>query len=225
MFSQLLPFLLLSGVTTAAHHHHKRATSTIIPTTCFDDYTSLETYFSYLYPWGSDHNGGARMVGNSSDHDYISIIDSGTLTLTAQPVTGQPATSSGVAINYLSGTVYAKEQFTVEEGGGYDFEAEFQAPTAQGTWPAFWLTAVVGWPPEVDIAEWKGTGDISFNTFNTSSIVAAKDVEYSDPDSFHTIKAELRDEDGSTVSVAFYMDDSLITTQYGDGFTGAAMYL
>jgi hypothetical protein len=44
-----------------------------IPATCFDPYTSLE-YFAYLYPWGSDHNGSAQMVGNSSDHEYISVL-------------------------------------------------------------------------------------------------------------------------------------------------------
>lgn len=38
----------------------------------------------------------------------------------------------------------------------YTVSGEFIAPTAVGTWPAFWLTAVVGWPPESDIGEWKG---------------------------------------------------------------------
>ncbi|KAF2139455.1 glycoside hydrolase family 16 protein [Aplosporella prunicola CBS 121167] len=203
----------------------KRATETVVPTSCFDSYESFESYFNYLYPWGSDHNGGARMVGNSSDHDYISINDPGTLTLTAHPVTGEPATSSGVAINYLSGTVHAKDQFTVEEGGGYDFNVELQATTTYGTWPAFWLTAVEGWPPEIDLAEWKGSGKVSFNTFNTSSEVTAKDVDYPDSGNFHSFKAELRDENGSDVSIKFYMDDTLITEQVGAGFTGAAMWL
>ncbi|KAF2091939.1 glycoside hydrolase family 16 protein [Saccharata proteae CBS 121410] len=202
-----------------------RATSTVIPNSCFDSYTTLETYFSYLYPWGSDHNGAARMVGNSSDHDYITIKTAGTLTLTAEPVTGQPATSGGVAIDYLSGTVYAKDHFTVQVGGGYDFTAEFLAPVEKGTWPAFWLTAVEGWPPEADMAEWKGTGDISFNTFNTSSEVTSLDVDYPDPDEFHAVKAELRDEDGENVSISYYLDGELVTTQYGKGFVGAAMYL
>lgn len=38
----------------------------LIPTTYFDPFTYLEDYFAYLYPWGSDHNGLAQMVGNSS---------------------------------------------------------------------------------------------------------------------------------------------------------------
>jgi hypothetical protein len=75
---------------------------------------------------------------------YISIFNK-TLTLTAQPVSGQPpaySDSQTIAINYLSGTVNAKDYFTVTAGGGYDFIGDFQAPVAKGTWPAFWLTGV-----------------------------------------------------------------------------------
>lgn len=130
--------------------------ASLIPSTCFDSYTSLEKYFSYLYPWGSDHNGSARMIGNSSDHEYILIDTPGTLTLLARPVTGQDPTSGGQEINYLSGAVHSTDTFTVETGSGFDIQAEFQAPTAQGTWPAFWLNGANSWPPEIDLAEWKG---------------------------------------------------------------------
>ena len=67
--------------------------------------------------------------------------------LTAQHVTGQPSTTSGgqtIPIHYLSGTIYAAQTFAVEKGGGYDISANFIAPTAKGTWPAFWLTATTG---------------------------------------------------------------------------------
>lgn len=70
-----------------------------------------------------------------------------------------------------------------------------------------------------------GSGDISFNTFNTSSEVTAKDVEYPSPTEFHDIKAELRDENGSDVSINFYMDGQLITTQVGKGYVGAGFWL
>ncbi|PYH97986.1 putative glycoside hydrolase [Aspergillus ellipticus CBS 707.79] len=198
--------------------------TTLIPTTCFDSYTDLEEYFAYLYPWGSDHNGAARMVGNSTDHEYISV-NSSTLTLVAKPVTGQPATSSGVAINYLSGTVHSADTFTVEAGSGFNIQAEFQATTEEGTWPAFWLNGANTWPPEIDIAEWKGTGDISFNTFNTSSEVEAVNVDYPSPDEFHTVRSEIRDEDGSNISIKFYLDDELVTTQYGNDYVGKPLYL
>ncbi|GES63830.1 putative glycoside hydrolase [Aspergillus terreus] len=227
----LLTLLALSPLTYGA--------TTLIPTTCFDDYSSLEEYFAYLYPWGSDHNGSARMVGNSSDHEYISV-DSGTLTIVAKPVSGQPPTSGGQEINYLSGAIHSATSFTVEAGSGFDIQAEFQAPTATGTWPAFWLNGADTWPPEIDIAEWKGmyplnfeglrlmalgTGDISFNTFNTSSEVQAHDIEYPSPDDFHTVKAEIRDEDGSNISVKFFLDGTEVTTQYGAEYVGKPLNL
>lgn len=159
--------------------------------------------------------------------DYIAVNDD-VLTLTAVPATGQPDAVSGgenIPINYLSGTVHAKETFTVAAGGGYDFNAEFIAPTTYGTWPAFWLTAVDGWPPEIDVAEWKGTGDISFNTFNTSSEVEALDVEYADEATWHAVRAEVRDEDGANVAVKFFLDEELVTTQYAADYIGKALYL
>lgn len=194
---------------------NKRA-DTIIPS---DSFNSFSTYWNYNYPWGTDHNGAARM-----DESQVSVSDD-VLTLTSTPVTGQPATSGGIAINYLSGTVYAKSTFTVAEGGGYDLTADFIAPTEKGTWPAFWLTAVSGWPPEIDVAEWKGDGKISFNTFNTSSSVTAVDIDYPNEDDWHTVKAEIRGEDSSDVSVNFYLDGTLESTQYGSGYIGAGLYL
>lgn len=149
---------------------------TVIPK---DSFNSFDTHWSYNYPWGTDHNGGARM-----NKQKVSTAND-VLTLTASPATGEPPATNGgqqYPVHYLSGTVFAKQQFTVKPGGGYDFEADFKAPVAKGTWPAFWLTAVKGWPPEIDIAEWKGSGKISFNTFNTSSQVAAHDVTYPSPE-------------------------------------------
>lgn len=90
-------------------------------------------------------------------------FSNGMLTLTAKKVSGQPDAVHGgqnIKIHYLAGAVHAKEHFNVSRGGGYDFSGEFKATTTKGTWPAFWLTAVDGWPPEIDMAEWKGSGKI-----------------------------------------------------------------
>ncbi len=195
---------------------------TAIPKTSFNSQNDFDAVWAYNYPWGTDHNGAARM-----DKSQVKLED-GVMTITAKRVNGQkPAHHGGkdIAIRYLAGTISAREHFTVSKGGGYDFAGEFRATTTRGTWPAFWLTAVDGWPPEVDMAEWKGSGKISFNTFNTSSQVAARDVTYPSPADFHKIRCELRDENGRDVEVKFYMDDALVTTQVGRGFTGKALYL
>ncbi|KAK1981016.1 family 16 glycoside hydrolase [Colletotrichum cereale] len=214
--------LLLGSALLVADVLPVGAVLTIIPNTTFDSQATFDSAWSYLYPWGSDHNGGARMT-----QDNV-LVGGGALTLTATKVSGQPPAGHGdkqTAVNYLSGAVHAKEQFTVTVGGGYDFTAEFMAPTIRGAWPAFWLTAVQGWPPEIDMAEWKGSGKISFNTFDTSTAVQTKDVDYPDPGNFHRVRCELRDSNGVDVQVNFYIDDQLVTTQVGAGYVGKAMYL
>jgi beta-glucanase (GH16 family) len=161
------------------------------------------------------------------DKSHVSISNQA-LTITAQPVAGQrPASHGGksIPIKYLSGAVHAKQQFTVTAGGGLEFSASFRAPMGKGTWPAFWLTAVKGWPPEIDMAEWKGRGKISFNTFNTSKEVAARDVAYPNPDGWHAVRAELRDKNGRDVEVKFSMDGKQVVSQVGRNYVGQKFWL
>jgi beta-glucanase (GH16 family) len=168
-------------------------------------------------------SGGARM-----DKAHVTISTPGTLTITAQRVTGQqPATHGGkqIPINYLSGAIGAKQHFTVPAGGGLIFRASFHAPVGKGTWPAFWLTAVNGWPPEIDMAEWKGSGKISFNTFNTSTSVQTKDITYDSPNGWHDIKCQVKDNGGNVAQVKYWMDGTEVTTHYGRDYVGKALYL
>jgi galactan endo-beta-1,3-galactanase len=223
MFATSLLFNLLALASPGLTAVPDKPTRTMIPSNCFNSQSNFDIDFSYNYPWGTDHNGAARMNPSQA------TLNNGVLTLTAKPVSGQPDASHGgksIKIHYLSGAVYAKEHFNVSAIGGYDFSASVQAPVAKGTWPAFWLTAVQGWPPEIDMAEWKGSGKISFNTFNTSSEVRALDVNYPNPGNWHDIKAELRAENnGRDVAAKFYLDGKLVTTQYGNGFVGKPMWL
>ncbi|KIY70840.1 glycoside hydrolase family 16 protein [Cylindrobasidium torrendii FP15055 ss-10] len=192
---------------------------TVIPS---DSFNSFGTYWNNFYPWGTDHNGSGRMAASQIK------TGSGTLTLVASPTSNpSPPTSSAdphLAIKYASGAVHAKEQITVTDANSYSVYGEFSAPTAVGTWPAFWLTAVSGWPPEVDIGEWKGTAENWYNTFNTSSVVATTRVAWPTDLSFHSLEARLTAA-GSDVKIDFYMDDTFKATQYGKGFAGAAMWL
>ncbi|KAI0027799.1 endo-beta-1,3-galactanase [Vararia minispora EC-137] len=206
-----------------------RAQTTVIPSNSFSSIATFEQYWNYLYPWGSDHNGAARMVGSSSDHSHINAA-SNTLTLIATPTSNAvPPTSTAnphPAIHYASGTVYAKSQITVTASASYTLYGEFSSPTAVGTWPAFWLTAVAGWPPETDIGEWKGTANNWFNTFNTSSIVRSDLVAWPTDLSFHSLQAVLTAEsNGADVRIDFSMDGVHKATQYGAGFVGKALWL
>ncbi|KAL1730422.1 glycoside hydrolase family 16 protein [Schizophyllum commune] len=116
----------------------------------------------------------------------------------------------------LSGAVHALEQITVTAQNSYTIYGEFSAPTA----------AASGWPPEVDIGEWKGTADNWYNTFNTSSEVKSTTVAWPSDLSFHSLQAVLTAEaNGADVKIDFYMDGALQTTQYGKGYVGKALNL
>lgn len=193
--------------------------TTVIPS---DSFSSFDSYWNMLYPWGTDHNGGARMTA-----DQVSVSQ-GHLVITAETASGEPPAEHGgnqIPINYLSGAIHAQNTLTVAAGGGFDFSAEFTATVDQGTWPAFWVTGANSWPPEIDIAEWKGSGDISFNTFNTSSEVTALDVPYPSPEQWHSVLAEVRDVNGVDVSVDFYLDGSHVSQQGGANYVGAPLWL
>jgi len=168
------------------------------------------------------------MVGNSSDHSHI-VVASNTLSLIATPTSGaSPPTSTAnpnPAIHYASGAVHAKAQITVTNSVGYQVQGEFVSPTARGTWPAFWLTAVQGWPPETDIGEWKGTAQNWFNTFNTSSIVKSTIVSWPTDGNFHALKAVMQAANSADVKIDFYLDNVLQGTQVGAGFVGKALWL
>ncbi|KAL4262354.1 Endo-beta-1,3-galactanase [Pleurotus pulmonarius] len=205
------------------------ADTTVIPSNSFSSVSTFESFWNYLYPWGSDHNGSARMRGSSTDHSHINVA-SNTLSLIATPTSNaSPPTSSAdphPAIHYASGAIHAKSQITVTTTAGYTISGEFSAPTARGTWPAFWVTAVNSWPPETDIGEWKGTNDNWFNTFNTSSVVRSDLVAWPADLSFHSLKAVLKPEpNGADVRIDFFMDNALRATQFGKGFVGKALWL
>ncbi|KAL1698207.1 glycoside hydrolase family 16 protein [Schizophyllum commune] len=200
--------VLLSGSTPIA-----QAATTVLPK---DSFSSFDDFWKYLYPWGSDHNGSARMAESQVD------VDSGTLVLKATPTT----VSDKASIHYLSGAVHSTKQITVTAENSYTLYGEFSAPTAKGTWPAFWLNAASGWPPEIDIGEWKGTADNWFNTFNTSSQVKSTTVPWPTDLSFHSLQAVLTAEpNGADVRVDFSMDGALKATHYAKDYVGKTLNL
>ncbi|KAF4567274.1 hypothetical protein EYR40_006271 [Pleurotus pulmonarius] len=81
------------------------ADTTVIPSNSFSSVSTFESFWNYLYPWGSDHNGSARMRGSSTDHSHINVA-SNTLSLIATPTSNaSPPTSSAdphPAIHYTS---------------------------------------------------------------------------------------------------------------------------
>lgn len=61
---------------------------------------------------------------------------------------------------YAVGLVASKQSWKY---GLFEFEAKL--PTGKGLWPALWLTAREGWPPEIDIVEGYTTDKTHYNIF------------------------------------------------------------
>jgi hypothetical protein len=101
----------------------------------------------------------------------------------------------------------------------WDIRGEFQAPTARGAWPAFWPTGAWGWPPEIDILEYKGDTLNWFNTYDggweTKKVRVANAAT-----AWHEYRCHLTRLDGTQVMVEFYLDGALKATHTGSNFVG-----
>ncbi|KAG4100503.1 family 16 glycoside hydrolase [Neocallimastix lanati (nom. inval.)] len=174
------------------------------------DYQTFEKYWDYLYPWGSDHNGSARMYGASDDHNHV-YLENNTVVLKASRINwdeGKSTANPHPVIHYHSGAIHSKQTFTInDQYPNYEIRGEFQAPTNGGTWPAFWLNGAWTWPPEIDILEFKGTTTNWFNTFRTSSDVSTYKEAISNPSGWHEYRLWITKVSNTDMDIHFYIDN------------------
>ena len=195
----------------------------ILDSTAFSNINTFEQHWNYFYPWGTEHNGSARMYKKQ-----ITLTKS-VLQLKASPVAkaeGKSKHDPFLAIRYHSGAVHARQHITVtKEHPEYIVSGEFKAPIAAGTWPAFWLTAVNGWPPETDILEFKGD-DVNWqNTFITPKAVTT--IKKRVPDAhqqWHTYTAVLQHVDDEKTLITYYIDGEKLGT-HDSNFTNKPLWL
>lgn len=186
----------------------KYSLQTVVPTSSF---SSFSTYWNYNYPWGTDHNGSARMRSQNVS------VSSGVLTCTAYPGTVSDKTS----IHYFSGTVYCKQQVTVSDAWPlWRVSGQFECPSVVGTWPAFWLNNADGWPPESDIMEFKGSNVNWSNTYkNLSGAWSSSLYTVSNPGgTWHTFTAWISKYSSTDVKIEYWIDGVLSGTHYGQNF-------
>lgn len=177
----------------------------VISPDSFKNAKQFKKTWHYFYPWGTEHNGSARM------HKKQIILKDQILQIKATPISGNEGKSKHPPyqeIKYHSGAIHAKHQITISETyPTYSISGEFKAPIQPGTWPAFWLTAVNGWPPESDILEFKGD-DINWqNTFITPKDVTT--IKTSIPDAlekWHTYTAVLQRIDDEHTTITYFID-------------------
>jgi hypothetical protein len=120
-----------------------------------------------VLPWGSHTDNGSEYytITNSLGKPCVTFSN-GMLTLTSYyyPQNGY---------NYQSGVVYANVDVPTSGYNYVTLDADIYTPYAgtTGCWPAFWLDSAWTWPPEIDIAEFKGNaggGNVWQNQDNTS---------------------------------------------------------
>lgn len=188
--------------------------------TNFSSTSSFQAQWNYLYPWGSDHNGSARMFATNVN------VAGGVVTLTSYPTSGEGASSvyPYLTIDYNSGTIYAKQPVTVNaEFPFWEVSGYFQCSSTTGTWPAFWLTGAWGWPPESDIMEYKGSSGCNQNTY--TGAWQGQITTVSLPGNWHSYQAWLTQVNATDVDIYYYIDGSLISIQRGTNFVNQPMWL
>jgi beta-glucanase (GH16 family) len=196
----------------------------------FANRAALEAAWYYRYPWGSDHNGTARMYASSSDLNHVYLETSGVLTIKATRITWDEGTSSAdphLPIHYHSGALHARQQVLVtDQFPNWEVKGEFQAPSTRGTWPAFWLTGANSWPPESDILEFKGDTRNWFNTYrNASGAWSNTIVGVSAPGAWHGYRAWLTKVNATDVDIHYYLDGNWVGQHRGANFVGSPMWL
>jgi hypothetical protein len=181
---------------------------TVIPSDSLTP-ANFSTYWEWFYPWGDTHNGSAKMY-----IEQVILDASGTATIVAE--TPDPESEW----KYRSGAFNSVAWIVCnEQYPEWDIRGEFKAPTVKGAWPAFWPTGAWGWPPEIDILEYKGD---TFNWFNTyDGGWETKRVRVADASTaWHEYRCHLTRLDGTEVMVEFYLDGALKATHTGSNFVG-----
>lgn len=206
-----------------SHSKDKTVWETVTDSASFINEKAFKQHWNYFYPWGADHNGSARMYKKQV------VLKENVLQLKATPVKkaeGKSRLDPFLDIKYQSGAVHAKHKITVtKEYPVYKISGQFKAPIAAGTWPAFWLTAVNGWPPETDILEFKGDAVNWQNTFITPQNVTTIKTTMPDADvQWHTYTAVLKRIDDRHTTITYYIDGDKTGEHYTD-FTNKPLWL
>lgn len=175
----------------------------------FSSQAKFESRWNMFYPWGTDHNGTARMYKNQ-----VSILSGGILQIRAnrhETWEGKSTADPKLRIFYHSGAVHLKEKITVNANKPrWVISGDFQVPFNKGTWPAFWITGSETWPPESDIMEFKGTDTIWQNTATGPDW---KHLSWQNkltavvkPQDWHNYKIVMEKTSSTAVSIDYYID-------------------
>lgn len=195
---------------------------TIVDGSSFNNVAAFETNWSYNYPWGTDHNGSARMNPTNV------TISGGMVTLTSSITNSDEGTSSAspyLPIRYNSGTFYLKQQIAIsQQYTVWDISGQFKVPTQTGTWPAFWMTGADSWPPESDFMEFKGRTGCNQNTYDGSWQTSITTVSTAS-NTWHSYRVVASLENSTNVDFHYFVDGVMKSEQTATTFVGSPCWL
>jgi beta-glucanase (GH16 family) len=157
-------------------------------------------------PWGTENQSSCTLI--PAEDTWVS---DGSLVL--QSRIGGFKGPSGKYFDYTSGWAWQK----VGKKYGY-IEIRAKYPNHPGAWPAFWMLGD-GWPPEFDIAEYKGptVGGMTMAFYDGSWFATTKQGDY---EAWHTYG--LLWEPGA---LTWYMDGEVIFSHKGSTVPTQDMYV
>lgn len=195
---------------------------TIVGGPSFNNSNAFQAYWNYDYPWGTDHNGSARMNATNV------IVTNGVVTLISSLTNVYEGTSSKspyLTIRYNSGTFYLKQQITISsQYPVWDISGQFKVPTQTGCWPAFWMTGVNSWPPESDFMEFKGSTGCNQNTYNGSWQGNVTTVSTANS-AWHTYRVVACLENSTNVDFHYYIDGVMESEQTSTTFVDSPCWM
>jgi hypothetical protein len=222
MVSRGFCFVAVLGLSLAPMICDSAVWQTVVDGSSFSSTTAFQANWDYNYPWGTDHNGSARMNATNT------VVSGGMVTMTSSLTNVYEGTSSEspyLTIRYNSGTFYLKQQITVDsEFPIWDISGQFKVPTQTGTWPAFWMTGANSWPPESDFAEFKGSDGCNQNTYDGSWQTSTTPVSTANT-AWHTYRMVACLENSTNVDFHYYIDGVMKSEQTAYTFVGSPCWL
>ena len=214
----LLVSYLLVGRPGLAH----ATWETLVDGASFESVNAFTNEWSYDYPWGTDHNGSARMNATNI------VVSGGMVTVTSSLTNtyeGKSSVSPFLTIRYNSGTFYLKQQITISaQYPVWDISGQFEVPTQTGTWPAFWMTGANSWPPESDFMEFKGGSTCGQNTYNGSWQTSYTNISSANT-AWHTYRLVAILENSTNVDFHYFVDGNMMSEQTANTFVGSPCWL
>jgi len=195
---------------------------TIVDGSSFASTNAFTNKWAFNYPWGTDHNGSARMNASNVTISAGVVTVRSTLTNTYE---GASSKDPFLTIRYNSGTFYLKQKITINsQFPVWDISVQARVPSATGTWPAFWMTGANSWPPESDFMEFKGSATCYQNTYNGSWQSVGSTVS-SPGSAWHTYRVVANLENSTNVDFHYYIDGAMKTEQTSTTFVGSPCWL